>query len=272
MEAADARQHIEDPLERLKLLSGSDDEIADYLDSLEVSSPREREMLTEISRTSPLADVERFPVAHRNLIEALESLARHGYRGTRAGSRLGPLRTPVRFGVELVARYVVVSHIRNLTTTLRNLYGLREAQAVPSSQARLELHRARVDADRMVDALKTREIGIPTFLIGGALIPLVASIGRATGLLRDFRFAGVLGLIGVLIALLVSWFILRGTAMASRRIRLATLGPAATLWQTIGFCGSPPRDQSRKFVIAAIVLTLGSWIIVPLFLAIAFAT
>src|SRR5262249_8162061 len=134
------------------------------------------------------------------------------------------------------------SHIRNLTTTLRNLYGLREAQAVPSSQARLELHRARVDAERMVDALKTREIGIPTFLIGGALIPLIASIGRATGLLHDFRLAGLTGLIGVLIALILSWFILRGTAMASRRIRLATLGPAATLWETIGHCGSPPRD------------------------------
>src|SRR5580765_2729348 len=100
--AADAnRHHPEDPLVRLKLLSGSDDEIAAYLDSIEVSSPREREMLTEISRTAPLANVERFPVAHRNLVEALESLARHGYRGTRAGSRLGPLKTPVRYGVEL---------------------------------------------------------------------------------------------------------------------------------------------------------------------------
>jgi hypothetical protein len=269
--AADAnRHHAEDPLERLKLLSGSDDEIAAYLDSIEVSSPREREMLTEISRTSSLAEVERFPVAHRNLVEALESLARHGYRGTRAGSRLGPLKAPVRYGVELVARYVVVSYIRNLTTTLRNLYGLREAQAVPSSQARLELHRARVDAERMVDALKQRPLGIPTFLIGGALIPLVASVGRATGLLRDFRLAGAVGVVGVIISLVVSWFILRGTAMASRRIRLATHGPVASLWSTIGFCGNPPRDQSRKFVIAAIVLTLGSWIFVPLFLAIAF--
>lgn len=265
----DAHRRIEDPLEQLKLLSGSDDEIAAYLDSIDVSSPREREMLTEISRTSPLADVERFPVAHRNLVEALESLARHGYRGTRVGDRLGPLRVPTRFGVELIARYVVVTYIRNLATTLRNLYGLREAQAVPSSQGRLELHRARVDAERMVDALKTREIGIPTFLIGGALIPLVASIGRATGLLRDYRLAGAIGVIGVVIAVTLSWFILRGTAMASRRIRLATLGPTATLWKSIGYCGSPPRDQSRKFVIAAIVLTLGSWIIVPLFLAIA---
>ncbi|MFN8223497.1 MAG: hypothetical protein U0R50_09690 [Gaiellales bacterium] len=261
----------EEPFERLKLLSGSDDEVASYLDSIEVSSPREREMLTEISRTAPLVDPGRFPVAHRNVVEALESLARHGYRGSRAGARVGPLRMVVRFGVELVARYVVVSYIRSLTTSLRNLYGLREAQAVPSSQSRLELHRARVDAERMVDALKQRELGIPTFLIGGAIIPVAASIGRATGLLRDFKLAGIVGAVGVLVALLVSWLILRGTAMASRRIRLATRGPVASLWAAIGHCGNPPRDQSRKFVIAAIVLTLGSWIIVPLFLAIAFA-
>jgi len=266
------RHHVEDPLEQLKLLSGSDDEIAAYLDSIEVSSPREREMLTEISRTAPLANVEKFPVAHRNLVEALESLARHGFRGTRAGARLGPLKTPVRFAIELVARYVVVSYIRNLATGLRNLYVLREAQAVPMSQTRIELRRARMDAERMVDALKQRPLGIPTFLIGGALIPLVASIGRATGLLSDFRFAGAIAVAGVIISLLVSWFILRGTAMASRRIRLATQGPVSSLWSTIGYCGNPPRDQSRKFVIVAIVLTLGSWIIVPLFLAIAFAT
>ena len=266
------RHHVEDPLEQLKLLSGSDDEIAAYLDSIEVSSPREREMLTEISRTAPLANVEKFPVAHRNLVEALESLARHGFRGTRAGARLGALKTPVRFAIELVARYVVVSYIRNLATGLRNLYVLREAQAVPMSQTRIELRRARMDAERMVDALKQRPLGIPTFLIGGALIPLVASIGRATGLLSDFRFAGAIAVAGVIISLLVSWFILRGTAMASRRIRLATQGPVSSLWSTIGYCGNPPRDQSRKFVIVAIVLTLGSWIIVPLFLAIAFAT
>ena len=100
----------------------------------------------------------------------------------------------------------------------------------------------------------------------------MASIGRATGLLSDFRFAGAIAVAGVIISLLVSWFILRGTAMASRRIRLATQGPVSSLWSTIGYCGNPPRDQSRKFVIVAIVLTLGSWIIVPLFLAIAFAT
>lgn len=94
----------DNPLERLKLLGGDDAEIAQFLDSIEVTSPREREMLYEISRTTPLAHVELFPQAHRNMAEALESLARHGYHGTRAGQRLGPLRVVVQWCVRLVAR------------------------------------------------------------------------------------------------------------------------------------------------------------------------
>jgi hypothetical protein len=72
-------EEIDNPIERLKLLSGNEDEIAKYLDAIEVTSPREREMMHEISRTSPLARPDLFPQAHRNMVEALESLARHGY-------------------------------------------------------------------------------------------------------------------------------------------------------------------------------------------------
>jgi hypothetical protein len=112
------REEIDNPIERLKLLSESDAEIAAYLDALEVTSPREREMLYEISRTRPLAQPDRFPQAHRNMVEALESLARHG---TRAGAHAGPLRWFVRWSVSLVGRYLVASQIRTLSTRLRNL-------------------------------------------------------------------------------------------------------------------------------------------------------
>ena len=46
---------IDNPIERLKLLGEDDAAIAKYLDSMEVTSPREWEMLWEISRTRPLA-------------------------------------------------------------------------------------------------------------------------------------------------------------------------------------------------------------------------
>lgn len=265
-------EEIDNPIERLKLLGENDDEIAKYLDAMEVTSPREREMLHEISRTRPLAHPELFPQAHRNMVEALESLARHGYHGTAAGKRLGPLRAVVRWGVKLVARYVVVSYIRTVSKQLRNLYGLREIEALPGTDERRELHRARIDAERMVEALETRELALPTFLIGGALIPIFATLGRATGLLGSTLWASVLAGVGMIIALIASWLILRGAALASRRIRLATRGPAQALWNAIGWCGKPPKDQSRTFVIVSVALTLGSWILVPILVGIALAT
>jgi hypothetical protein len=263
---------IDNPIEQLKLLGEDDDAIGKYLDTIEVTSPREREMLHEISRTRPLARPELFPQAHRNMVESLESLARHGYKGTGAGKGLGPLRAAAAYAVQLVGRYVVVSHIKTTSTQLRNLYGLREIQAVPGSFERRELRRARMDADRMVDALQTKELGLPTFLIGGALLPIFASVGRATGILSSGLWAGVIAVAGMVIALIASWVILRGAALASRRIRLSTRAPAQTLWNTIGWCGKPPKDQSRTFVIVSVALTLGSWILIPILVGIAIAT
>ncbi|HEV3479730.1 MAG TPA: hypothetical protein VG144_09805, partial [Gaiellaceae bacterium] len=243
-----------------------------YLDAIEVTSPSEREMLHEISRTRPLAHPDRFPEAHRNMVESLESLARHGYHGTAAGRRVRLLRPVARWAVRLVARYVVVSYVKEMSTELRNLYTLREMQAVPGSDERWELRRARTDAERMVEALKRRQLGLPTFLIGGALVPLFATLGRVTGVLGSTAWAAALAAAGVVIASAASWVILRGTALASRRIRLATQGPAQTLWATVGWCGKPPKGQSRTFVVISVALTLGSWILVPLLVGIALAT
>jgi hypothetical protein len=268
----EAAESIDNPLARLKLLGGNDDEIAKFLDSIEVTSPRERELLYEISRTRPLAHPDLFPQAHRNMAEALESLARHGYRGTRAGERLGPLAVVVRWGVMLVARYLVISHIRNTATQIRNLYMMREIQAVPGSPERLALNRARLDGDRMVDALEAKELALPTFLIGGAVVSLVATLGRARDLLGSTLWATVFAVAGFVIGLLASWFILRGAALASRRIRLAVNGPAKALWHAVGWCGKPPKDQTRTFVIVSLALTLGAWIIVPILVGIAVAT
>jgi hypothetical protein len=268
----ESREQIDNPLERLKLLGGNDDEIAKFLDSIEVTSPRERELLYEISRTRPLAHPDLFPQAHRNMAEALESLARHGYRGTRAGERLGRFAVVVRWGVMLVARYLVISHIRNTATQIRNLYMMREIQAVPGTPERLALNRARIDAQRMVDALAAKEFALPTFLIGGALLSVAATLGRAKDLLGSTLWATVFAVAGFVIGLLASWFILRGAALASRRIRLATNGPAVALWHAIGWCGNPPKDQTRTFVIVSLALTLGAWVIVPILVGIAVAT
>jgi hypothetical protein len=66
--------------------------------------------------------------------------------------------------------------------------------------------------------------------------------------------------------------VLRGAALASRRIRLSVGEPLRDLWQTLGSCGKPPRDQSRRFAAVAITLTVSAWIVLPLLVTLSLAT
>jgi hypothetical protein len=266
-------EQYDSPLERLQLLGGDDEAIAAFLDELDVRGPRDRELLRELARPAPLARPERFEADHRRVLVALESLRRHGHHGARAGEKLGPLRTPIRYVVELVARYVVVSHTKTVARDLRNLYWLREMQAESGSDELELLRPARMDAQALVEITKGREIGVPTFVIGGLLIPAGLSLWRlGTGTVREWWIALLVGAIGVAVGLLISWFVLRGAALASRRIRLSVKQPLAELWNSIGYCGSPPRDQSRRFAIVAISLTLGVWIVLPLLVTLSLAS
>jgi len=260
------------PLERLQLLSGDDAAIEAFLDDIEVTSPRAREMLVELTRHEPLARPERFFADHRRAVAALESLRRHGFRGSRAASGLGPLTSFVRWGIELVARYIVVSYVQTVTTDMRNLYLMREIEAEDGSRDMKLLRAARFDAAALVEIVRSRAIGVPTFVIGGLLIPLFASLYRlATGLtFGNWVTATIVGVIGVIIGVTISWFLLRGTAMASTRIRLSVREPLRELWTSVGHCGNPPRDQSRRLAIVGISLTVGVWIVVPTLVGLSF--
>jgi hypothetical protein len=270
----DVDEAWDNPLERLRLLSGDDDAVASFLDELHVSSPRERELLAELARPTVLARPERFDADHRQAIEALESLRRHGFHGSRAGASLGPFRPVVRWLVELVARYLVVSHVKNVVTQMRNLYWAREMEA-PSDSPEFKLLRpARFDAQALVEIMKSREIGVPSFILAGVLLPIVATLWR---LLSGFTFenwwvAVLVGLAGVAIGVGLSWIVLRGTALASKRIRISVRQPLQVVWDDVGYCGKPPKDGSRNFAIIAIVLTVGVWIVLPAIVALALAT
>jgi hypothetical protein len=87
---------------------------------------------------------------------------------------------------------------------------------------------------------------------------------------RNWWIALATGLVTVLVVVGGSWIILRGAAMASRRIRLSTRPALEDVWRAVGHCGSPPRDKSRRFAIVAISLTVGAWIVLPTAVAIAF--
>jgi hypothetical protein len=266
-------EEFDNPIERLELLAGDDEAIASFLDQLDVTGPSDREMLAELARTGTLADAERFPAAHRRAVAALETLSRHGYQRSGAASAAGPVKTIIRWLVQLVARYVVVSYLRQASMDLRNLYWLREIETEDPSH-RAELQRARGGAEGLVTIFKRREIGLPSFVIGGLLIPLFATGWRlANGVaFRNWWVALITGLVVALVVVGGSWVILRGAAMASRRIRISTRAPLEDVWRAVGHCGRPPRDKSRRFAIVAISLTVGAWIVLPAAVALAFTS
>ena len=47
------------------------------------------------------------------------------------------------------------------------------------------------------------------------------------------------------------------------RIRLTTDERARALWDAVGSCGDPPKDQSFLFAVIAIVLAILAWVLVP---------
>ena len=258
-------------LDRLQIVDEGDDEVAKFLDTLDLHGPQEREMLAELARNGTIARPDELLDAHRRAVASLETLGRHGYRSAVLPRWARP-KPVFRFFVELVARYVVVSHIKNVVVQLRNLYWLREMEAPRDSRELDLLHTARTDAQALVDITKSREIGVPTFVIGGLLIPASISLWRlASGTVRAWWVALVVGAIGVAIGLTISWLVLRGAALASRRIRLSVTQPLAELWRTIGNCGQPPKDQSDRFAVVAISLTLGVWIVLPLLVTLSLA-
>ena len=260
------------PLERLQLLSGDDAAIEAFLDDIDVTTPRAREMLVELARQTTIARPERFFADHQRAVAALESLRRHGYRGSRAASGLGPVTAFVRWGIELVARYIVVSYVQTVTTDMRNLYHFREIEAPDGSPQMKLLRAARFDAAALVEIARGRAFGVPTFVVGALLLPLFATIYRlATGYTwDDWVTATIVGVVGAVIGVVISWFLLRGTALASSRIRLSVREPLKEVWRSVGNCGNPPRDHSRKFAIVGITLTVGVWIVVPTLVGLSF--
>jgi hypothetical protein len=157
---------------------------------------------------------------------------------------------------------------------MRNLYLLREIQSEDFSTEMQLVRPARLDAEKLVEITGGRELGVPAFVIGGLLIPIGATLYRVTSgvAIESWLNAAIVGVIGVLIGVAISWLVLRGSAMTSRRIRNSTREPLQALWTSIGHCGNPPKDRSRTFAIVAISLTVGVWIVLPTLVGISFLT
>jgi hypothetical protein len=80
-------------------------------------------------------------------------------------------------------------------------------------------------------------------------------VAREAGVLAFSSFINqVVSLVFILVVFAASSFvILQGSAIARRRISLTLDRPLKALYETIGRCGDPPKDQARVFAILSVV-------------------
>ena len=253
-----------------QLLSGDPDEAAERaLAEIGVDTRTEAALLGEIAAAGPLAHPDRFEQSHRLVMRALEVLDRDGWKHP-VLRRLGPFSGAAGGAVQFVARTIVRGHVSNVVHALSRLYARRESQSQTASAERRMLARARIQADRLALGYKGGSLPLPTVLIGGAAVPVLASIARQFGAVKGQGPLLVvpLGVILAIVFAVLAWVLLQGAGLAHRRIKV-TLDPSlAALYETIGHCGNPPRDDSAAIAAAAIALTALAWFVVPIAIAI----
>ena len=253
-----------------QLLSGDPDEAAERaLAEIGVDTRTEAALLGEIAAAGPLAHPDRFEQSHRLVMRALEVLDRDGWKHP-VLRRLGPFSGAAAGAVQFVARTIVRGHVSNVVHTLSRLYARRESQSQTDTAERRMLARARIQTDRLTLGYKGGSLPLPTVLIGGAAVPVLASIARQFGAVKGQGPVLVvpLGVILAIVFAVLAWVLLQGAGLAHRRIKV-TLDPSlAALYETIGHCGNPPRDDSAAIAAAAIALTALAWFGVPIAIAI----
>jgi len=253
-----------------QLLSGDPDEAAERaLAEIGVDTRTEAALLGEIAAAGPLAHPDRFEQSHRLVMRALEVLDRDGWKHP-VLRRLGPFSGAAGGAVQFVARTIVRGHVSNVVHALSRLYARRESQSQTASAERRMLARARIQADRLTLGYKGGSLPLPTVLIGGAAVPVLASIARQFGAVKGQGPLLIvpLGVILAIVFAVLAWVLLQGAGLAHRRIKV-TLDPSlAALYETIGHCGNPPRDDSAAIAAAAIALTALAWFVVPIAIAI----
>ncbi len=258
---------LADRLERFRLLYDSDEAATDeMLAQLGGQGKVEGEMVRQLAATRPLANPERVADAHAVAMRALEVLARNGSRPPSRLRRLGPLTPVAQFLVQQVIRYVVRRHQTQVIESVRDLYARRLAWIPAGDPSRRTLLRARVDVERATQSYRKSAGGVPAFLVGGAAVSSVTQGVRGGASAAVGSRAGVGIAIAATFLLLagVSWVVLQGAAIARRRIKLSLDQPLAALWETIGWCGHPPKDTSRTLAAVAIALTFVGWLLIPL--------
>ncbi|MCB2223948.1 MAG: hypothetical protein KQH83_07205 [Actinobacteria bacterium] len=277
-EKSQLRHLVLDDLERqfdtFQALRKSDGAAADaVLEGLGAQGDVDRDIVLELSAPRPLGHPERFPEAHRLAVRGLEVLDRNGGRGVSVRG-LGPLGPVAAFLTQQMTQFIVRSHQSNVASSMLHLYERREANAAPGDPALPLLRRARIQMQRLTPGFKKNALGVPIFVIGGALLSTILSLTqRALASALSSLWGRVIATVVIgLIMAAVAWVIVRGAAVARRRIKLSLDGPVAALWETIGRCGDPPRDPAKVFGLIGIVIALLPWVLIPTGLLVSWVT
>ena len=262
-----------DRIDALRILRAeSDDERDQLLFEIAGSGQVEQEMLAQMSSPQPLLHPERFEEAHRYMVRGLEVLDRNGPRSPRVKG-FGPLSPVVQWFAQQVIRFIVRSYQEKVLRHICGLYERREAASSWSSPEHSMLRRCRLDISRVKEGMNGKALGLPTFIFGGAIFTSLASGLRSLSELALGNSIGLAGFAAVLVAifLLLSWLALYSSGIARKRIKISIDQPIKALYETIGFAGKPPRDESGNFAVFAIIFLALSWLIVPLSLIAFFA-
>ncbi len=244
----------------------SSDDADNVLDQLGANDQVDREIVLELAAPKPLWRPDRFMEAHTLMVRSLEVLDRNGTRNPPVPN-VGPLKPVLRYLIEIAAKFIVRSHVRTIADSVDRLYARREANCTEHyDEQRRMLRRARVDMGRVMPGFKRNPLAIPGVLLGGAFLSTILSVIQDTiGLFGGSGIARVIATALVfLIAVLAAFVILRGAAVAHRRIDMTTDQPVAALYDVIGRCGEPPNDQSGTFALIALLLMALAVLIIPI--------
>ena len=254
-----------DRIDALRVLrADSPEQQGALLEQIAGKGRAEQDIVKELSKVRPLWRPDRFEEAHRMAMRSLEVLDRNGARPPKM-PRLGPLTPIAGYIVQQMTRWIVKGYQNRLVTRLRKLYERREANSEWGSREHVILRRARINAVQVEQGFKGNQLGLPTFLLGGAILSTVVSGLRA---FFGWAISGVVGILvfAVVLALVfasLAWAALYAAGVARRRIRLSTDQPIKALFETIGACGNPPKDDSYTFAVYAIVLLVLAWVLIP---------
>ena len=240
------------------------------LADLGATSDVDGDIVLELSSVWPLGHPDRFEEAHMLVVRALEVLDRNGARGVKTHAPIGPLNHVAGFLIQLVTRFIVRQHLRRQAQHIHWLYVRREANTNIDNPFRNKLRRARIEAERLVPTFNTNPLGVPTFIFGGAVLSwLLGTLYVLIAALMTWYWQAIAAVLVSVIAGIASWIVVRGAATARHRITLTTDRPIRALYETIGRCGEPPRDDSIVFIVVALVLGVLAAVALPLGLAIA---